>query len=303
MWEYVELREIRAFLTLCEELHFGRTAERLRISQTRVSQTIREIETKIGAPLFERTSRRVVLTDLGARLRDDVAPTYEQMTAVLRDAHAASGAIEGTLRVSPLTGPSGGPHLLAMIDAFEARHPACRVQAGIAPFGDPFAPLRRGEVDLMTSWVPLDQSDLVIGPVVSVESRVLMVAHDHLLAERAAVTIEDVADYRVPRFPQIPDELHEVWIPSRTPSGRAIERVDVHLQGQDIVQLAARVARGQVVHPTVPSIAAYVGVHRIAYVPITDLPPLRSALVWRCGSKDRRVLEFARIAEEVVSGS
>jgi DNA-binding transcriptional LysR family regulator len=46
MWEHVELREIRVFLMLCEELHFGRTAERLRVSQTRVSQTIQELEAR-----------------------------------------------------------------------------------------------------------------------------------------------------------------------------------------------------------------------------------------------------------------
>src|SRR5918999_1853428 len=93
MWEYVELREIRVFLMLCEELHFGRTAERLRISQTRVSQTIQELEAKIGAPLFERTSRRVGLTDKGARVREELAPIYAQLTDALRRARATSEVI------------------------------------------------------------------------------------------------------------------------------------------------------------------------------------------------------------------
>lgn len=58
----VELRDIEIFLTLAEELHFGRSAERLRVSPARVSQAIKKQERAIGAQLFERTSRQVRLT-------------------------------------------------------------------------------------------------------------------------------------------------------------------------------------------------------------------------------------------------
>ena len=58
----LERHELDAFLTLAEELHFGRTAERLHISTTRVSQTIAKLERRVGVPLFNRTSRRVELT-------------------------------------------------------------------------------------------------------------------------------------------------------------------------------------------------------------------------------------------------
>ena len=57
----LERHELEAFLTLAEELHFGRTAERLRVSTARISQTIAKLERRIGVPLFNRTSRRVVL--------------------------------------------------------------------------------------------------------------------------------------------------------------------------------------------------------------------------------------------------
>src|SRR5919198_3775966 len=74
MWEHVELREIRVFLALCEELHFGRTAQRLQISQTRVSQTVRELEHKLGVRLFERTSRRGGLTAARSPPRPQLPP-------------------------------------------------------------------------------------------------------------------------------------------------------------------------------------------------------------------------------------
>jgi DNA-binding transcriptional LysR family regulator len=77
----VELREIEMFLALAEELHFGRTAERLYVSQSRVSQVIQLMETRVGGRLFERTSRRVQLTPLGAQLRDALAPSETPVAA------------------------------------------------------------------------------------------------------------------------------------------------------------------------------------------------------------------------------
>ncbi|WP_063050891.1 helix-turn-helix domain-containing protein [Nocardia arthritidis] len=66
----LERFELEAFLTLSEELHFSRTAARLRVTPGRISQTIKKLERQVGSPLFERTSRHVVLTPLGQRLRE-----------------------------------------------------------------------------------------------------------------------------------------------------------------------------------------------------------------------------------------
>ncbi len=71
MWSTVELRELRVFLTLAEELHFGRTAERLHVTPSRVSQILRELERKLGSQLVHRTSRHVELTALGERFRKE----------------------------------------------------------------------------------------------------------------------------------------------------------------------------------------------------------------------------------------
>jgi DNA-binding transcriptional LysR family regulator len=64
--------ELEAFLTLAEELHFGRTAARLHVSTARISQTIRSLELRVGVRLFERTSRRVSLLPVGQQLLEDL---------------------------------------------------------------------------------------------------------------------------------------------------------------------------------------------------------------------------------------
>jgi DNA-binding transcriptional LysR family regulator len=297
MWETIELRELRVFLTLAEELHFGRSAERLGLTQSRVSQSLRELEAKLGGRLVYRTSRRVELTPLGERFLADAGPVYGKMTDVLRQTHAASGAIAGTLNVEQV-GVSGAQQLLALIDAFKGRHPDCDVEVRPARWDDPFGALRRGEANVMTSWLPLEQPDLVVGPVLSSEPRVLAVAHDHALARKAAVSIEDLAGCRIPRFEGMPPELLEMWTPSRTPSGRAITGTPID-QGEAVVtNLAMRIAHGELVHPTVPSVAAYMGDLDIVYVPIADMPPMRSALVWRRRDRDPRLRAFIRVARE-----
>src|SRR5690606_31459777 len=158
-----EKHELEAFLVLAEELHFGRTAERLRRSQARVSQTIKKLERRIGAPLFERTSRRVALTPLGARLRDDLRPLYEGMDDAVARAVAAARGVDGVLRVGFL---GSGALTAAILSTFRARHPGCQVRMRETHFADPLGPLRSGEVDVLITRLPVDEPDLTVGPVV-----------------------------------------------------------------------------------------------------------------------------------------
>jgi len=301
MWETVELRDLRVFLTSADELHFRRTAERLDLTPSRVSQTIRELEQKLGAQLVHRTSRRVRLTAFGERLRSEARPAYEELTGVLESTHAAARNLEGTLRLGLFSAPAGGPHLLALVDAFDKLHPECTLEVTQLSWDDPFAQLREGDVDLMASWLPLEQPDLVVGPTLSRQPRALAVARDHPLAKRERVSAEDLAEYRVPRFEGWPKEMHEAWIPSKTPTGRPIPSQRMRVGERDVLDIAVRVGRGEIVHPTAPTAARVMGEYfDLVFVPITDLPPLSSALVWRRRASNPRLRAFIRVARDVL---
>ncbi len=298
MSELIELREIRVFLTLAEELHFGRTAERLGLTQSRVSQSLRTLERKLGDQLVHRTSRHVALTLPGERFRGEVGPAFADLTTVLE--RAAAYHLEGTVRIGVMYPSAGGEQLVAIIDAFEARHPGCDVQVRETPQDDPARPLRRGEIDLIATPVLADPVGLVVSATLGSEPRVLAVARDHPLAARKQITLEDLGDCEVAAPRILPDELQEAWIPFHTPSGRPIRRLRRRIDSDD--EMAMLVARGKVVHPAVPSNVAYMGHPNIVGIPITDLPPTEVVLLARPGARNPRLRAFIRVAQDVVGG-
>jgi DNA-binding transcriptional LysR family regulator len=299
VWQTVDLRELRLFLTLAEELHFGRTAEKLQLTPSRVSQSVRALEDKLGAQLVQRTSRRVRLTPFGEHFQGEVAPVIEQLDGVLERTNSAARSLEGTLRLGLLSGPAGGPHLVEIINAFESLHPECTVEVEQLAWDDPVASLREDDVDVMATWVPLGQTDLVVGPTLSRQPRVLAVAQDHPLAERDAVDFEELADHRIVRFDRGPKELREAVTPSRTPKGRPIRGGWVGEDERAVLDLPVRIARSDLAFPTVPSAIPYMGELDLAFVPIKGMPQLRSALVWRRPARDPKLRAFIRVARDV----
>jgi DNA-binding transcriptional LysR family regulator len=182
----VEQRQIEIFLTLADELHFGRAAERLHVSTARVSQTIKKLERRIGAPLFERTSRHVELTPIGRRLGDRLRPAYQQIQEALDEATAAGRGVRGTLRVG-FVGAAAGQFVLEVAEAFRAEHPGYEIQFREKQFGAGLGPLRGGEFDMLLATVPVfgpREADLIAGNVLFEEDRLLAVSAQHPFAHR-----------------------------------------------------------------------------------------------------------------------
>jgi DNA-binding transcriptional LysR family regulator len=294
----VELREIRVFLVLAEELHYGRTADRLRLTPSRVSQIVRTLEARIGGRLFERTSRRVRLTPLGEQLHRDLDPVYRQLQTVLSDAHDAATGLAGTLRIGSYSPVGCGPRWLEIVDTFKARHPACDVAFIDTGLEREFLDwLRAGDADMLVARLPLTDPDISVGPILTREPRVLAVAKRDPLAQRGSVSYEDLADRVVLDLRQLPREMMEAFIPPRTPSGKTIARVT----NRSIEEAMMRVAAGSQVHPTVPSWIEFHTHRDTVAVPIRDLPPSETALVWLTVNRSAKIEAFARAATDVLA--
>ena len=149
----LELREVRAFLTLAEELHFGRTADRLGITPSRVSQTIRQLEARVGGRLFDRSSRRVALTPAGERLRRDAGAAWEQLEQALAGARSVATGVAGALRLGMYSRCNGGPRFLEIVKTFE------QVSGKRVPYE--IKPRRLGDIDAY--YAATDHAERVMG--------------------------------------------------------------------------------------------------------------------------------------------
>ncbi|WP_063760774.1 LysR family transcriptional regulator [Streptomyces aureocirculatus] len=223
----MERHEMEAFLTLAEELHFRRTSERLGLAQGRVSQTIKKLERRIGARLFERTSRKVALTPVGEKLRDDLLPAYQQVQRALADAAAAARGTRDVLRVGYFS-PMAAELVLKAADRLSTRCPDAEVQIQEIHLSDPLGPIRGGQVHLQVTQLPIDEPDLAVGPVLISEERRLLVHHEHPFARAATVTLEDLAATTVISCAAAAPQYWQAYhCPHQTPSGRPVPHVVV----------------------------------------------------------------------------
>jgi len=294
----IELRDIEIFLTLAEELHFGRTAERLRLTPARVSQSVAKQERRIGGPLFERNTRKVMLTPLGEQFRRQVSAAYQQVVAAIDAAAATAGGLGGTLTLGTM-----GPQALRIrpvVELYQSRHPAVRVRNRDIQPTAPLQMLREGEVDVALVWLPLHEPDLTVGPATHTSDIVLMVGAGHPLAQRESVSLEDLGDCVVLTGTDVPASMEHTFNPECTPAGRPIRRgPTVSSWHEEMTAVAA----GQGVTAVVGEAARLYPWPDIAYVPIRDASPCRWALVWRTASETPLIRELAQAATDASPGA
>ena len=283
------------FLTLAEELHFGRTAGRLHVSTARVSQTISKLERQIGAALFERTSRVVTLTPIGSRLAADLRPAYQQIQDGISRAIVAGRGFEGVLRAG-FIGTAVGQFLHQVAAAFRVRHPDCEVAVSEVRYGEFLGLLRSGEADLVLVPVPVREPDLVAGPVLFREPSVLAVSARHPFARRASVSLDDLAADKVLRPRDLPDYMDASLVPEQTPSGRTVERGPDFGTVQEMLSL---IGSGQGMFPVPAHATTYDTRPDVAYVPIRDGLPRERRLVWQAAAETSRIRAFSQAARDV----
>ena len=291
----MEIRDIEIFLTLAEELHFGRTAARLHISQARVSQAISQQERRLGSPLFDRSNRRrTQLTPVGRQLRDDLRPVYAGLRDSLDRARMASRGVTARLRVGML--PLNVAALQPYWQTFRSRHPQWELQLRRAPFIGPFDRLRAGDLDVLIAWLPVEEPDLTVGPTLFTDPRVLAVSTDHELAGRSSIPLEALADFANAAAPDMPDYWEESYLPFHAPGGQTIERIEPVTNADELVSL---VTTGEIVHPFPAHVTRYWSMPHLQWLPIPNMPALAYALVWHTESENDLTRALAQTVRDL----
>jgi DNA-binding transcriptional LysR family regulator len=285
------MAELRAFLVAADELHFGRAAERLRVSPSRVSQLVRCLETRVGASLFERTTRRVELTPIGAHLYADLTRVYDDLNTSMRRAQSAAKGLTGQVKVGYLTHCQDAGFTRLVAD-FQCSFPACEVGTIDVTGTDYHDVLRNGSVDVLLGRFGTEPppSGLVQGPVMSSEDWVLGVACSHPLAARDLVSVEELADHAIFGVPDsFTGELVNPLYPVRTPKGRPIPRRGI---ARTFAEVLALVARRENVFPAGASFPAHYGHPEVVFVPLHGWPPATRTVLWRAQGNTPLVTAF-----------
>ncbi|MFC3454779.1 LysR family transcriptional regulator [Amycolatopsis speibonae] len=294
----LERLELEAFLTLGEELHFGRTADRLHVTTARISQTIKKLERQIGTPLFERTSRHVALTEAGQRLYDDLRPAYDLIVAGLRKATDAARGVHGVLRVGFL-GAAAGQLMVQAAQLFDRRHPGWRAQSREVQIVDGLQRLRAGDTDLLVVSLPHDEPDMVTGEVLFSETRVLGVSARHPLARRDTISLEDLAAVKML---QVAEAFPAYWradrTPDHTPGGDPIEP-GPHFE--TLQEALALIGAGEGAFVMGAQVSRFYARPGVVYLPISDAPPLEWAPTWLRTNTAPQIHAFNQAAQDVAA--
>lgn len=294
------IQQIECLLTLAEELHFGRTAERLGYSQSRVSQLIAELETRIGARLVDRTSRHVALTRIGTQFVSEVRPAYRALMRTFTKARdrALRGAVE-ELRI----GFSGMVYeeITAVFRALYEQH-GISVHVHDLPLGSPFNAVCDEEVDAVIAELPVHEPELTVGYRFPPQDQLVAVSNDHPLSGRASIDVEELARLDLlHRLGDAPDYWKAARTPAATPKGTPIPSTTGITT---IQQGTALVASGQYALLACLPLAKHNTRADLRFIPVDGFEATSQlGLVWRTDRLSPQLATLAQLLNQASTGA
>ncbi|MFI6472761.1 LysR substrate-binding domain-containing protein [Streptomyces sp. NPDC050516] len=277
----MELRTLRYFVAVAEELHFGRAAGRLHMSQPPLSRAIKQLETELGAALFDRSPGGVTLTSAGAVLLDEARALLARADQARGRVAAAAGATAITIGI---LGDSTDPRATRLAAAYRRRHPQVEVRVRETDLTDPTCGLHAGGVDVALTRSPFDETGLSVRELRTDPVGALLRADD-VLAGRHSLELADLTDRRWFLFPQGTDPLWQAYWsggePREGPVVRAVQECRQAVLWNGTV--------GMTLLDHEPG-------EGLAVVPLVDMPPSRMVVAWKEGDTNPVIRSFVQIA-------
>ncbi len=277
----VELRTLRYFVAVAEERHFGRAAARLHMSQPPLSRAIRQLESEVGATLFDRSPTGVGLTRVGAVLLDEARALLEQADRVGTRVAAAAGNANLTIGI---LGDATDPGITRLAAAYRHRHPEVEIRIRDTDLTDPTCGVKAGLVDVAVTRAPFNQTALTVRELRADPVGAVLRADDPL-AHRDHLKLTDLAGRRWFQFPDGTDPIWQTyWNGGEPREGPTVRVVQECVQA---VLWNGTVGITPLGH-TVPD--------GLAAVPLIDMAPSRVVVVWNEGDANPLIRSFVQVA-------
>jgi DNA-binding transcriptional LysR family regulator len=287
----LDLRKLRYFVAVADELNYGRAAERLHIAQPVLSRQITALERELGVTLFARSKRGTELTEAGLLLREDARALMATAAALQRRARVAGR--EGqhfTVGFMP------GVIVTPAVRMLEQRFPGLRVDVVRTSWDDQVEMVHDGRVDASFVRLPVPRRGLTLIPLFR-EPRVVALPGSHFLAGRDVVKVADLAPLDLLQDPDAVPEWRDLVAVTR-PSALTLDRVGLptpHTVEEKLEHVAAE--RGVVVLPE--STAMFYTRPDVVYRYIADLPPGEVALAFEARRSSPPLDALAHAAAEL----
>jgi DNA-binding transcriptional LysR family regulator len=293
MWETnMEFKDLEAFAMVAQELHFGRAAEKLHISQPPLSHRIKQLEATVGLQLFDRSTRNVALTLAGQRLLPAVRRALLEVGNVKDAANSIASGDSGLVRIG-FAGASSHRSLPLLSRAVRQAHPGIELQLKSQTYVyTAMKELDEGSIDLAFSRLPSTHPNLA-SRIIAIERLVCAVPEGHPLAGRGEVSMSDM---RFEEFVSLPDNQGSIL--QATMSSLCVSagfQPNVVQLAPDSVTVLALVAAGVGITITLSSVERIEG-SGVVYLAISDSAPshMFATLAWR---KDDESLALRRVLE------
>ncbi|MFJ4680976.1 LysR family transcriptional regulator [Kitasatospora sp. NPDC088783] len=274
----METRELRYFVAVAEELHFGRAAQRLGMAQPPLSRAVARLERRLGTVLLTRDSHGVALTDAGRVLLREGRTVLDAVAAA--EARTRRAGQPGLVLVAKA---GASTELLAkLLAAYAAEPDAVPVDVRLCQYGEQGPLLRRGEADVALLHLPFDSAAGLDTEELRTEGQVALLPAGHPLTARRELRLADLAeltDLPAPRYPRS-DGTH------RDGPGPAI---------RDHAQLYQLIALGRT-YAVLPDSARSQLRDDVAVRPVPDAPQVTTLLAWPPDSRSRALAALLRTA-------
>ncbi len=295
----MELKQLRYFVTVAEELHFSRAAARLHLAQSALSAQIRRLETEVGGPLLLRSTRQVELTPAGELLLAEGRAIIAAADGTLERVRALARGESSSFSIGSL-GPVPGALFSPLLSTFSGRHPQVRIDVRAIEFSEMVTALRHGKADVAFLYAPLDEDDLEVTPLIS-EPRVAVLPSTHRLAGREWLVPADLAGETFVAQPDVtPQAWRDYWmlvdeVGRRPPISPYV--------GDNLEEWLYLIGRGEGVDTAPAIIARYFARPDVTFIPMREAAPTTLVLAVHHDVRQPMIDEFVALAVEIAANA
>ncbi|MGW1374392.1 LysR family transcriptional regulator [Streptomyces sp. NPDC002446] len=268
-------RQLRLLLVLAEELHFGRAAQRMFISQPALSRQIRTLEESLGVTLLQRSTRRVELTPAGKELVPRARAVVDAFGSLREAAEAEAHSLSGRIVLGSYI--AALPSLRILMDQLRERQPVPDIEWQEVDHVDYADALLDGRIDAVICYGPVREGIDTLQ--LSTEARYVCLPDTHPLADREALTLAELTDLPVIGYsPLTGPEWRDFWAVDPRPCGTRVRYTD-HTP-TTLESCVTHVSMGHGIRFVPESCRDVMPRPGVRYITVTDLSPCIGLLAW-----------------------